>query len=119
LTEQLSHLCAISELGENNSKRFILTHPRAVDIFVVHKRGNYYGYINSCPHTGINLDWTPDQFLDITSELIQCATPGALFSIKTGLCIRGPCIGQSLSAVEIIAQAGELYAKLPSAKTNL
>jgi len=78
----------------------------------VAKRGQLYCYLNSCPHTGVNLDWMPDQFLDISGELIQCATHGALFSIKTGLCIRGPCLGQSLKAFEWVMEGDDVFVKL-------
>lgn len=79
---------------------------------VVRKKGQFYIYRNSCPHTGINLEWVPDQFLDITGELIQCSTHGALFSIKKGLCIRGPCVGMSLQAVEFIEDDDEVFVRV-------
>ena len=42
----------------------------------------------------------PDQFLDPSNSLIQCATHGALFLIENGECVAGPCAGQSLTAIE-------------------
>jgi nitrite reductase/ring-hydroxylating ferredoxin subunit len=58
-------------------------------------------YLNSCPHTGVNLEWTPDQFLDASGELIQCATHGALFQREDGYCISGSCTGAYLGPVKV------------------
>ncbi|MEE8263379.1 MAG: Rieske (2Fe-2S) protein, partial [Gammaproteobacteria bacterium] len=41
--------------------------------------------------------WVPDQFLDETGNLLQCATHGALFRIEDGFCVAGPCTGASLT----------------------
>lgn len=70
-----------------------------LSLFVVKKQQQCYLYKNSCPHLGIELEWQPDQFLDIDAELIQCATHGALFRIEDGLCLAGPCQGESLTPV--------------------
>jgi nitrite reductase/ring-hydroxylating ferredoxin subunit len=64
-----------------------------------------FGYENSCPHTGGPLDWVPDQFLNLEGNLIQCATHDALFSIEDGLCLKGPCAGQSLHALAVEVDA--------------
>ncbi|MNT92136.1 hypothetical protein D3C72_2333610 [compost metagenome] len=42
------------------------------------------------------MEWLPDQFLDSSGSLIQCATHGALFLIESGECVAGPCAGESL-----------------------
>lgn len=74
------------------------------DIFLVRKAGEIRGYLNQCPHTGGPLDWVPDQFLDLDRRWIQCATHDALFNIDSGLCIAGPCSGQSLTSVELLLE---------------
>lgn len=70
-------------------------------VFVINKHGNYYGFINSCPHTGAPLEWMPNQFLSLDGEHIQCSLHGARFTIDRGLCIYGPCLGQSLKSIEL------------------
>jgi nitrite reductase/ring-hydroxylating ferredoxin subunit len=70
-------------------------------IFVVRKGNRVYGYRNRCPHTGAPLEWQPDQFLDFDGSFIQCALHGALFRIRDGYCLRGPCAGQGLESVEV------------------
>ncbi len=71
-----------------------------LDCFLVYQDQQLFSYINACPHTGVNLNWLPDQFLDSSGKLIQCAMHGALFEIDNGNCVRGPCLGRALTAVE-------------------
>lgn len=95
-------LCSISDIPDPGSKAFQLdNNGEILDIFIVHKDGQFHGFINRCPHTGVNLDWLEDQFLDSDQVFIQCATHGALFEIDTGHCIHGPCAGENLSPVSV------------------
>ena len=70
-----------------------------VGLLAVRRNGQVFVYRNRCPHRGVALEWQPDQFLDSSASLIQCATHGALFLIESGECIAGPCAGQSLTAL--------------------
>ena len=72
-----------------------------LELFVVKRNGRVFGYQNVCPHTGVSLDWMPHRFLDVDHALIICATHGALFEIDSGLCISGPCLGETLESVRI------------------
>ena len=87
-------LCAPNELTEGQSRGFALAE---LKLLVVRREGQVYAYQNRCPHRGIPLEWQPDQFLDHSNSLIQCATHGALFLIESGECVAGPCSGQSLT----------------------
>jgi len=88
-------LCAPDELTEGQSRGFVIADNK---LFAVRKDGQVYAYLNRCPHRGIPLEWQPDQFLDASASLIQCATHGALFLIDSGECVAGPCAGKSLEA---------------------
>jgi len=81
-------------------------------VFIVKKQGQLFAYKNSCPHTGVNLDWLPDRFLNYEKDFIQCSLHGALFEIYTGYCVHGPCAKASLSAVVIAIQNGEVLVEL-------
>jgi nitrite reductase/ring-hydroxylating ferredoxin subunit len=95
-------LCSTSDIPDPGSKAFQLEHNNeALDIFVVHKDGEFHAFINSCPHTGVNLEWQEDRFLDAEQSFIQCASHGALFEIATGHCIHGPCAGDQLKPINI------------------
>ncbi|MBL7004838.1 MAG: Rieske 2Fe-2S domain-containing protein [Gammaproteobacteria bacterium] len=76
--------------------------------FVVHQYGQYFAYVNQCPHTGAPLDWVEHQFLDSDKEYIQCAVHDARFVIDSGECVLGPCSGQSLKQLPIVEKDGDL-----------
>lgn len=91
---QLTLLCILDDLPEGSSKGFASN-----KVFAVNDRGTVYVYRNSCPHQGIPLEWTANQFLDSSGSMIQCANHGALFVINSGQCVSGPCTGRSLQAI--------------------
>ena len=63
---------------------------------------------NVCPHAGRRLDWAPGRFL-IDQAFLVCAAHGACFSVPDGLCVSGPCRGQSLAAVPVEVRDGQLF----------
>lgn len=96
-------LCRLEEIEDGEGKGFTLeTADGSCDIFVVRDGDAAYGYVNSCPHTGTPLDWTPDRFMSEDGSYIMCATHGALFQIEDGDCIAGPCAGDRLTGVPLI-----------------
>lgn len=102
-------LCKTTDIEDPGSKSFELKIKRKTrSIFVVHKDGEFFAYYNKCPHTGANLEWQEDQFLDLDKALIQCATHDALFIIDSGECIAGPCTGDSLQSLPLSIKADEL-----------
>jgi len=93
--------CSLDELKKNESFGLeIMDVGTTKACFLVYRDNKVFSFLNRCPHTGINLDWTPNQFLDSRNEFIQCATHGAIFDIKDGLCLRGPCVGDRLQLIE-------------------
>ena len=64
--------------------------------FVVRLAGQLHAWQNRCPHRGTDLDWMPGEFFDDEGRHLVCATHGALFAPDSGLCVAGPCKGQSL-----------------------
>lgn len=98
-------LCTLDDLPEGTSKGFDLN---GTAVFAVHQGGKVHVYRNHCPHLGIPLEWVPDQFLDVTGTLIQCASHGALFLIQSGRCVAGPCTGQSLKKIPSEVVNGEI-----------
>lgn len=92
----------IEALPDSGSKGFRFSlNGETREMFIVCLDGGHVAYLNQCPHTGISLNWKPDEFLDLDGALIQCSTHGARFRINDGYCIYGPCIGQSLKAVRL------------------
>lgn len=99
-------LCAASEITEGQSKGLEVNGLR---LLAVRKDGLLHVYENRCPHRQVPLEWLPDQFLDISGSLIQCATHGALFLIDSGECVAGPCAGQSLRSLPFIERDGIIW----------
>jgi nitrite reductase/ring-hydroxylating ferredoxin subunit len=56
-------------------------------------------YLNACPHLGVPLDWLPGKFMSADGRNLVCATHGAEFRPSDGVCLRGPCRGDSLTRV--------------------
>lgn len=91
-------LAAQDELAEGGARNFVLQ-MRAGRFhgFVVRRGDRVYGYVDRCPHMGLPLATTLDDYLTPAGTLIACAWHGALFDIATGLCVGGPCAGQRLA----------------------
>ena len=103
----------VDELAESTSRGFSVQHnAESIEGFVVQKKGEFYAYRNTCPHTGAPLDWVEHQFLDLDAALIQCAVHDARFIIEDGKCIAGPCVGDSLQKLDIIQIDNTLYLQL-------
>jgi nitrite reductase/ring-hydroxylating ferredoxin subunit len=110
------HACgAASAFRENDTRGFTgrSRSGEAIAFFIVRKNGEFYAYENWCPHAGTPLDWAPDRFLDFTETRLQCSTHGAQFEIETGLCVSGPCFGDSLKALPLAVRDGSLFVTLP------
>lgn len=105
----MKRLCAGTELADASSRGFEIDGQK---LFAVRRAGQVYVYINRCPHRGVGLEWQPDQFLDPSNSLIQCATHGALFLIEDGECVAGPCAGQSLTRVACREDAQGIWISL-------
>lgn len=99
-------LCRLDELEDPGSKGFEV---RGQRLFAVRQGQQVYVYRNSCPHRGIPLEWMPDQFLDRSGRLIQCASHGALFLPESGECVAGPCSGASLTPIPCHLADGQLW----------
>ncbi|MBW8882126.1 MAG: Rieske (2Fe-2S) protein [Asticcacaulis sp.] len=65
--------------------------------FVVRKGRNVFGYVDVCPHAGLPLAEELDDYLSSRGDMILCSWHGALFRIKDGYCVGGPCAGDRLT----------------------
>ncbi len=103
----ITQLCTTGDIADPGSRAFEIGEgSKQTSLFVVHKDGQFTAYINCCPHTGVNLEWQEDQFLDMDNMYIQCSTHDALFEIDSGECIAGPCVGDALDPVELMIKDG-------------
>jgi nitrite reductase/ring-hydroxylating ferredoxin subunit len=81
-----------------------------VESLVLHRSGQAVrAWLNVCPHAGRRLDWAPGKFLRSKDGLLVCAAHGASFEPADGLCVAGPCRGQSLRAVAVEVRDGAVF----------
>ena len=90
--------------------RFALVPGAAEDKgFAIRHGGAVRAFVNRCPHLGVELDWQPGEFLDVTGLYLVCSTHGALFEPATGLCVAGPCRGAALARLGVEERDGQVH----------
>ncbi len=98
-------LCALRDLPDPGARNFVLEiGDKRFHGFVVRGGDTVTGYVDSCPHMGLPLAKRLDDYLTEGGDLIECDWHGALFRLEDGLCVGGPCQGQSLKnwPVEVV-----------------
>jgi nitrite reductase/ring-hydroxylating ferredoxin subunit len=98
-------LCALGDLPDPGARNFVLEiGDRRFHGFVVRRGDAVAGFVDSCPHMGLPLAKRLDDYLTDDGALIGCDWHGALFRPEDGLCVGGPCQGQSLKPwpIEIV-----------------
>lgn len=105
---EMERICMTEEVPEREARAFDTL--QGTTIFVTQRDGAFYAYQNLCPHLQTELEYLENQFLDQDQEYIQCSTHGALFTVETGECIAGPCLGDFLNKVELkVHSDGGIY----------
>lgn len=108
-TARRQYLCHLLEIPDGRGKGVAYADLSGERELILLRRGdNVFAYENSCPHTGVTLNWQPDEFMSFDGLYIQCAMHGALFRINDGYCVYGPCAGQALRRVAVEICAGEV-----------
>ncbi|WP_040068518.1 Rieske 2Fe-2S domain-containing protein [Pseudomonas batumici] len=104
-------LCHLEQLAPGSALGFRTKSIGHDDLFLVNDGRSIVGYKNSCPHwPGSTMPLLKDRYLDNDSRYIVCSGHGALFEIASGLCIKGPCLGQYLTAVKLeVTEVGEVF----------
>lgn len=101
-----TRLIALAEIPDGGAREVTATVDGVAEsVIVVREGANASAYINVCPHAGHRLDWSPGNFLFDKNRLV-CAVHGACFERMSGLCVAGPCRGDSLRQVEIATTDG-------------
>ncbi|PPQ16431.1 (2Fe-2S)-binding protein [Bradyrhizobium sp. AC87j1] len=103
-------LCCLSDLEDGQARGFDPFKKGHDTVFVVRRSDKVYAYLDVCPHYGSTpLPWKKNAYLTRDAQHIFCSAHGATFDIETGTCTLGPCVGQSLTSVQVaISQAGEI-----------
>ncbi len=88
--------------------RFVRVHlPLAmqqVSLLVGRVEGSWRAYANVCPHRSVPLDFGGMPPMSDDGQYLLCNQHGALFRLDDGVCVEGPCIGDALTAVEVVGE---------------
>jgi nitrite reductase/ring-hydroxylating ferredoxin subunit len=100
-------ICSLNDIPSRRARGFNLLvldengKEKPLPIIIVRWGKQVFGYLNRCPHDGVNLDWERNQFLDPNGLRLMCGKHGAAFEIGTGNCVDGPCLGDGLTPVAV------------------
>ncbi len=75
--------------------------------FVLRVGDTAHGYVDRCPHMGMPLAQTLDDY--VHEGRILCSWHGAVFDIASGMCIGGPCQGGRLAQWPIEIRDGTIF----------
>lgn len=96
-------LCRLDDLPEGDARGFDPEGTGQDSVLVVRHGARLHAYRDLCPHYGDTpMAWRRHAYLDAARRHIVCAAHGALFDIASGACVRGPCLGQSLTPLRLL-----------------
>lgn len=110
-------LCHRNDIADGGSRGFDPTHTGRDTVFVVRQGEALFAWWDRCPHEGLTpLPYKRHVYLNKSGSRIVCFAHGAQFDIRSGLCVIGPCKGQSLTplAMQVDAQ-GQVQTTLEEA----
>jgi len=107
-------IAQVEELAPGSVKKFwLICQKYRLDGFLVNDRGSYHAYVNRCRHMPTPLDFVRDEFVSDDGRFLRCYTHGALYEFSTGLCVDGPCKGESLYRLPVRVDRGEVLVGCP------
>lgn len=100
-------ICKTHQIEDRDARSFDT--PKG-EVIVTQRDGQFFAYLNRCPHLGISLEFQEQQFMDMDREFLLCANHGALFRVEDGECVFGPCKNQALTPITIqVHSDGGIY----------
>ena len=97
-----TRLCSADEIPDGGATKLLFSDgDLRFEMFIQRRGTDLFAYKNSCPHARLPLDFRPGKFLDFEKTHLYCVNHGAHFRLEDGFCVRGPCKGKYLHAVDI------------------
>lgn len=90
-------LCHLHDLQTNTARGFDPYGVGRDTVFGLLVAGHPKVFSNDCPHMSVPMHYRKDRFMTPGGEYIVCFAHGARFLPESGLCVSGPCRGQSLA----------------------
>jgi nitrite reductase/ring-hydroxylating ferredoxin subunit len=113
-------LCHLDDLPDGGSRGFDPGRTGQDTLLVVRQGTALFGYADACPHHGTPMAWRKDAYLNAAGDRIVCAAHGAQFEIETGRCTLGPCLGDTLTRVDLRFEqdSGEVHLAIDPEETS-
>ena len=109
-------LCHADDVEEGQARGFGPLAGSRRKVILVRRNGRLHAFLDACPHysTGTPMAWKTDAYLNGERTHLTCHSHNALFDMETGECILGPCLGQSLTRIEIaVGEEGDVFVAAP------
>lgn len=107
-------IATVQEVAPGTVKKFwIICQQYRLDALLVNDGGSFHAYVNRCRHMPTPLDFVRDEFLTDDGKHLRCYTHGAVYEFGSGLCIDGPCKGESLYRLPVQVDKGEVLVGCP------
>ena len=105
----------VGDLAPGAVKKFwLICQKYRLDAFLINDKGSFYAYVNRCRHMPTPLDFVRDEFISEDGRYLRCYTHGALYEFATGLCVDGPCKGESLYSLPVRVDRDEVLVGCPA-----
>jgi nitrite reductase/ring-hydroxylating ferredoxin subunit len=100
------YLCRLEDIPDGGVLGVDPPDPEGEPLLLARSGNSVQAWLNVCPHAGRRMDYAPGLFL-VKDNKLTCAVLGATFALReAGLCVAGPCRGQSLVAVRVQVRDG-------------
>ncbi|MBS4089808.1 Rieske (2Fe-2S) protein [Pseudomonas rustica] len=110
--QQAARLCHVDSVLEGQARGFDPLAAGGDSVLVLRSGGQLRVYRNRCPHLQVPMEYRKDGFLSADGQRIICYAHGAQFLPQSGLCVYGPCLGESLQIVPHCIEQGWLLIAL-------
>jgi nitrite reductase/ring-hydroxylating ferredoxin subunit len=105
----------VGDIAPGAVKKFwLICQKYRLDAFLINDKGSFYAYVNRCRHMPTPLDFVRDEFISEDGRYLRCYTHGALYEFATGLCVDGPCKGESLYSLPVRVDRDEVLVGCPA-----
>ncbi|MDB6111090.1 MAG: ferredoxin subunit of nitrite reductase or ring-hydroxylating dioxygenase [Pedosphaera sp.] len=99
-----------ADLEEGGTLTFQFTrNGKPTDGFLARFHGELVAYENRCRHLPLKLDYDDGRFFSRDGNHFLCQTHNAIYEPLTGLCVQGPCEGESLKSLKIEVIKGYIW----------
>lgn len=102
-------ICSLDEIQDGRG-HIVKLSPEAnnLGLLILRSGDCCYGYINRCPHFGVQLAAIDSQLIYSAHRWVKCNVHYSRFRWEDGLCEAGECEGEFLQKVELKIQNGKV-----------